>query len=299
MSEFTELTIEGRVATPADAGLGRGAPRLEPGRRPAARRGRLRRERRRRRRDGRASPPATGCGSPARAPATAPRAGRPRGHDPDQDRAACAGSRSTPTRARRGSRPVCSPRARRGRPGARALLDAGLLARRRRDRLHARRRPQLAGPQARLRLQQGAGDRAGHRRRRAAHGRRRQRAGPLLGAARRRRRLRDRHRAPGRAAADRRGLRRRPALPGRGRRRGRARLPRLGRRGRPTRSARWSASSPRRRSPTCPSRCAAAAADVDGACIGDQERGRSGLRAAARDRRADHGHLRRGCRPPG
>ena len=73
-----------------------------------------------------------------------------------------------------------------------------------------------------------ARDRARHRRRRAADRRRRERRRPLLGAARRRRRLRDRHRPARRAAADRRDLRRRPALPGRGRRRGGPHLPRLG-----------------------------------------------------------------------
>ena len=57
----------------------------------------------------------------------------------------------------RGSRPACSrssserPRAPTG-----SARHAGLLARRRRRRLHARRRPELAGPQARLRLQPGA-----------------------------------------------------------------------------------------------------------------------------------------------
>ena len=167
---------------------------------------------------------------------------RPRRHDPDQDRghARDRGRRRRAERAGRGRR--AQPRAGRGRQRARPLLAARLLARRGRDRLHARRRHELAQPQARVRLQPGDGDRAGQRRRRGAHGRRRERARPVLGPARRRRWLRDRHRASGRPAADRRDLRGRPALPRRGRRRRRADLPRLGRQRARTRSPRWSAS---------------------------------------------------------
>jgi hypothetical protein len=51
-----------------------------------------------------------------------------------------------------------------GRGGPRAEFDARLLAGRRCDRVHARRRPQLARSALRLRLQPRAGDRAGHRR---------------------------------------------------------------------------------------------------------------------------------------
>ena len=92
----------------------------------------------------------------------------------------------------------------------------------------------------------------------AAHGRRRERPRPLLGAARRRRRLRDRHRpAPRRCCRSPTIYAGALRLPGRARRRRGPRLPRLGRRASPTRSPRSSASSPRRRSPTCPSRCAA------------------------------------------
>ena len=122
--------------------------------------------------------------------------------------------------------------------------------------------------------------------------RRRRRPGPVLGAARRGRRLRDRHRpAPG-AAADRRGLRRRPDLPGRARRRGGPRLPRLGgdrprggHLGRPLPAA---AAGPRR------ARAAARrAAAHDRRRLRRRPRaGREPDRAAARDRRADHGQLR-------
>ena len=130
------------------------------------------------------------------------------------------------------------------------------------------------GTQARLRLQSGQRDRARHRRWRAAHGRRRERRRPLLGPARRRRRLRDRHRPPRRPAADRRDLRRRPALPGRGRRRRGPRLPRLGgraaRRGHLGRPLHHPAADPR----CARSRCAGTPLlTIDGACIGTREEG--------------------------
>ena len=108
------------------------------------------------------------------------------------------------------------------RAGARALLPARLLAERRSRRLHPRRRPELARAPSRLRLQPGSGARAGDRGRRAADRRRRQRPGAVLGPARRRRRLRDRHRAAPRADRDDRGLRRGAAVPGRARSRRRA-----------------------------------------------------------------------------
>ena len=185
----------------------------------------------------------------------------------------------------------------RPRPGR----DAGVLARRRSRRLHAGRRPQLVRACAWLRLQPTGGDRARHRRGRATDRRRRERRRPLLGAARRGRRLRDRHRPSRRAAADRRDLRRRPALPGRGRSRGGPRIPRLGggtaRRGDLGGALRHAAADPRR------ARAAArdAAADHRRRLHRHPGGGRSGVRAAARHRRADHGHLRvdadRGAEP--
>ena len=122
-------------------------------------------------------------------------AGAAGGHDPAQDRAH-ARHRGRPRGAHgaaRGRRALA--RAGRGGGRARDVLAARLLARRRRRRLHARRRPQLARPPLRLRLQPGRRDRAGRRLGRAAHGRRRERPRPVLGDARRRRRLRGRHRA--------------------------------------------------------------------------------------------------------
>ena len=172
------------------------------------------------------------------------------------------------------------------------VLAAGLVARRGCHRLHARRRSQLAGAPPRLRLQPGAGNRARDRRRRAAHRRREQRAGPLLGASRRGRRLRDRRRDARRPAPPRRGLRRGAGLPGRGRHRGRADLPRL------------DSDRPRRDdvdrplpAPAAASRRAGAhprQAAADGRWGVHRRRGRRRApdRAAARDRRADHGHVR-------
>ena len=92
-------------------------------------------------------------------------------------------------------------RRRRGRP-ARPDRPARLLAQRRRRRLLARRRHGLARPQPRPADQQPDRDRARHRRRRDRPHRRGQRRRAVLGAARRRRQLRRRHRA------------RVPALPG-------------------------------------------------------------------------------------
>ena len=53
---------------------------------------------------------------------------------------------------RRGSRPACSRSSSARRPADTALLAAGLVARRRRHRLHARRRAELARPPPWLRL---------------------------------------------------------------------------------------------------------------------------------------------------
>ena len=116
-------------------------------------------------------------------------------------------------RRRRANRPRRRRRAleRRRRPaaGARARRAARLVARRRRRRLHAGRRPGLARPRARPRLQHAS------RRSRSSsptaslvRARRRPRARPVLGAARRRRQLRRRHGDRARAVPDPRGLRR-------------------------------------------------------------------------------------------
>ena len=112
--------------------------------------------------------------------------------------------------------------------------------------------------------------------------------------------LRDRHRPAPPPAADRRGIRGRAGVPGRGRRRGGARPTATGRRPRPTRSPRVvrflrppplpDVPEPLRDRPLL---------TIDGACIGDRGRGRRADRAAARDRRADHGHLRADARRRG
>ena len=96
---------------------------------------------------------------------------------------------------------------------SRARRAARLHAGRQRRRLLARRRRRLVCPKARAVHQQRHGDRARHRRRPAPPRRPRQRAGPVLGAARRRRQLRHRHRARGAALLDPGDLRRRPLLP--------------------------------------------------------------------------------------
>ena len=153
MTDFSGLAIAGRVATPERLRLGPGARRLEPRGRPAAGGRRLRRERRRRRRDGPLRRRATASRSPARAPATAPcRCRRSTGRSCSRP-SACAGSRSTRGADRPGRGGRALARAGRGGGRARAQLAARLLARRRRRRLHARRRPQLARPPVRLRLQ--------------------------------------------------------------------------------------------------------------------------------------------------
>ena len=92
------------------------------------------------------------------------------------------------------------------------------------DRLLPRRRHQLARPQARPRRQQRPGDRDRHRRRPSAPRRRRQRPGPVLGAARRRRQLRRRHRDGDRPPPHARAVRRRDVVGLGALRRGHARL---------------------------------------------------------------------------
>ena len=91
---------------------------------------------------------------------------------------------------------------------ARARGARRLLARRGRGRLHARRRPELDGPQAR----HGGEPRDGHRARDGGRPadprRRRQRARPVLGAPRRRRQLRHRDRDRVLAVPGHRGVRR-------------------------------------------------------------------------------------------
>ena len=112
---------------------------------------------------------------------------------------------------------------------------AGSSPRRRRGRLHARRRRQLARPQARPGGEQRHGDRDRHRRRRAAPRDRRRGRRPVLGAARRRRELRRRHRDGVLPAADHGGLRGHAVLPDRARRRGPRGVAALERHGRRTR----------------------------------------------------------------
>ncbi len=207
--------------------LGRGAPGLEPGGGPAAGGGRPGGERGRRLQGDplRQGERPQGGGAGDRPRGGGARAARRR--DPDQDRAHARRRDRGREGARRGRR--AGRGRRRGRERSGDVLDAGDLAQRRGHRLHARRRAELVRPQVRLGLQPGERHRAGDRRRRAPHGGRGERPRPLLGTARRRRRIRDRHRAARRAPADRRGLRRRPALPGRADARRPRRLPRVGR----------------------------------------------------------------------
>ena len=170
---------------------------------------------------------------------------------------------------------------------ARSRRAGGLLARRRRRRLHARRRPLLALPPPRPGGQQRHRDRARDGRRPPGPRRREQRARPVLGAARRRRQLRRRHRDRDRAAADHARLRRRDVL---AQERAREVLqawrgvdaPGTAGRDRP----RLDGSSTSRRSPRCPSRCAARSfivVEID--YLGDEEEGAeliAPLRALAR-----------------
>ena len=121
--------------------------------------------------------------------------------------------RRAPHRPGRLRRPLGRPRPAGLR--ARAGRLPRLLADGRDRRLQPRRRGRLVRPQARPPVQPGDRDRAGRRRGDRTSGRRRQRPGALLGDARRGRRLRHRHRARVRAAADPRGLRRGALLPGR------------------------------------------------------------------------------------
>ena len=195
--------------------MGRGAPRLEPHRRPAARRSRPARVGGGRRRDGRVR---EGARAPRRTAGHWPRRRRDRRHvrhDPAQDRAHARrhDRPRTPDRARRGGRDL--DRGRRGGGPARPRRARRLLARRRRRRLHARRRPLLARPQPRHRRQPGDGDRGRHGLRRRRPHRLGERARSLLGAPRRRRLLRDRDRDRVQPLPDLGGLRRHPLVSGR------------------------------------------------------------------------------------
>ena len=137
------------------------------------------------------------------------------------------------------------------------VLHARHLPQRRGGRVHARRRAELARPQARLGLQQGERDRAGNGRRRGPHGRRRRAtptsSGRCAGAAG------DTRSSPPCTSSCCRsgGLRRRPAVPGRGRERRGAAPIATGRRAPPRRSAACCACSTCRRFPTSRSRSAA------------------------------------------
>ena len=149
-------------------------------------------------------------------------------------------------------------------------------------------------PQARVRLQPGRRDRAGHRRRRATHGRRRQRARPVLGDARRRRRLR-RSSPPCTSTC----CRSPRSTPGRSSSRPRSA---------PRRSAayrEWTRGPAARRSPRSSASCTppplpdvpeplrgTPLLTIDAACIGGEEAGRRAIAPLLRDRRADHEHVR-------
>ena len=86
---------------------------------------------------------------------------------------------------------------------------------------------------------------------------------------------------------------RRPGLPGRARRRARSAPTATGPRPRPTRSPRSSASLTPPPIPDVPEPLRGVPLlTIDGACIGSQAAGEASDRAAARDRRDDHGHLR-------
>ena len=175
--------------------MGPGTPGLEPGHRPAAGR------RRRRgvgagRADG--GPRLRRHGNARRTAGDRAQRGaaRPAGqHDPAPARRAEGHQRrpGSADRPRGRRRPMAGRdgrghQARPGRPG-------GIGRRCRRRRLHARRRPQLAGALARLRGAKRGGIRGRHRGRAGPPRRRRAPPGPVLGAARRRRDLRDRDRA--------------------------------------------------------------------------------------------------------
>ena len=146
----------------------------------------------------------------------------------------------------------------RGRDPARPVPALGLLARRRRRRLHARRRPELARPPPRPGRQRGHRDRARHARRAARPRDGRRAPGPVLGAARRRRQLRRRHGDGVRAVPLRRGLRGHAAVAVRAPRRGAARLARADARPRRRSSPPRSGSCTSRRSPSCRRSCRAA-----------------------------------------
>ena len=115
-------------------------------------------------------------------------------------------------------------RGRRARPGA----AAGLVAGRRRDRLHRGRRPGLAGARVRFRLQQRAGRGRGQRRGRAGARRRGHQRRAVLGHPRRRGLLRHRDRPGAGPVPDRVAVRRRRDVRRRARARRAGRLPRLG-----------------------------------------------------------------------
>ena len=116
---------------------------------------------------------------------------------------------------------------RRPRLRARPRRALGLVARRRRRRLLARRRHGLARPQARPGRQQRHRDRDRHRRRPPRPRRRAPARRPVLGAARRRRELRRRHRDGVPALRARVDRRRRDALAGRAGPRGPPRVERV------------------------------------------------------------------------
>ncbi len=293
MTDFTELSIAGRVATPSDADWdeARLAWNLAADQRPEAvafvesaediaATVRFAVDN-----DLKVAGQGTGHGAAPLARSTARSWSRPSG---------CAGSRSTPRRrTARVEAGVLSIELSRG--GAAATGSARCPARPPTSASSATRSAAASAGSGAATASPATASRAIElvdAERRAAHGRRRERPRPVLGAARRRGRLRDRRRPPPRPAADRRDLRRRPRLPGRGRRRGGPRLPRLGGgrpgRGQLGRPLPHPAADPRRaRADPRP-----AAADDRRRLHRQPGRGRSGLRAAARDRRADHGHLR-------
>jgi hypothetical protein len=140
------------------------------------------------------SPAPKGCRSFPRTPDAARRPLARSRTQCSSDRPGCRSSRreQSPGRVGQGSSGVRAECA--ARPGGLAGTSPD-----RRRRLHARQRARLALPTLRLRMQQRAGDGRRDRRRARRPGRRRPRARPVLGPPRRRRGLRDRHRARVRA----------------------------------------------------------------------------------------------------
>ena len=172
------------------AGVGCGSPGVEPRSRPATRsRGDAPRPGRRTRDRSARPPPPVGSRAAGNRPQR--RGARlTRRDDPavDATHARRRNRRDQADRSRPGGNTLA--RGHRSNVPVRDVSPLGLLARRRRCRVHARRRPELAGAPAWPRLQSGDGDRGRHRRRRGHAGNAVRAHGPVLGAARWRRQFR-------------------------------------------------------------------------------------------------------------